>query len=115
MNLPSSRNDFWQDLGTLEGYLAVHRRLLRGASPRLARFFPGLADPWLGTSVVIGPGAEFRGGVCLGEGAVVGAGASLKNCVLWDGASLAPGVKLEDCIVASRVHVAEAARGRVLV
>ena len=31
---------FWQDLGTPENYLAAHRRLLAGASPRLAAIFP---------------------------------------------------------------------------
>ena len=36
---------FWQDLGTPANYLAAHRRLLTGASPRLARYFPGLDRP----------------------------------------------------------------------
>ena len=31
---------FWQDLGTPENYLAAHRRLLAGASPKLAAIFP---------------------------------------------------------------------------
>ena len=31
---------FWQDLGTPEHYLTAHQRLLSGASPKLARYFP---------------------------------------------------------------------------
>ena len=106
---------FWQDLGTPENYLAAHRRLLAGAAPKLARYFPGWTDPCLGPGAGIGAGVQFGGGVCLGAGAVVGAGASLKNTVVWDRAVIFPGVSLEDCIVAAQVQVKDSARGRVLV
>ena len=106
---------FWQDLGTPEHYLAAHRRLLAGASPRLARYFPGLTDPLIGPGARIGAGVHFGGGVCLGAEAVVEEGAFLKNTVVWDRAVIAPGVELEDCIVASGVQVKDSARGRVLV
>jgi mannose-1-phosphate guanylyltransferase len=106
---------FWQDLGTPENYLAAHRRLLAGASPRLGRYFPGLTDPLIGPGARIGAGAQFGGGVSLGANVVVGEDASLKNTVVWDRAVIAPGVALEDCIVASGVQVKDSARGRVLV
>jgi mannose-1-phosphate guanylyltransferase len=106
---------FWQDLGTPEHYLAAHRRLLAGASPRLAGYFPGLTDPLIGPGARIGAGVRFGGGVCLGAEAVVEEGAFLKNTVVWDRAVIAPGVELEDCIVASGVQVKDSARGRVLV
>jgi mannose-1-phosphate guanylyltransferase len=105
---------FWQDLGDPEAYLTLHRRLLGGGGPGLAKFFPGLADPFLGAGAAVGEGARFLGGVCLGAGVEVGAGASLKNTVVWDGATIAPEVRLEDCIVAAGVRVTESARGRVL-
>jgi NDP-sugar pyrophosphorylase family protein len=106
---------FWQDLGTPENYLAAHQRLLAGASPKLGRYFPGLTDPLIGPGARIGAGAQFGGGVCLGAKAVVEAGAFLKNTVVWERAVIAPGVELEDCIVASGVQVKDSARGRVLV
>jgi len=106
---------FWQDLGTPENYLAAHRRLLAGASPELARYFPGLTDPLIGPGARIGAGAHFGGGVCLGSKVVVGEGASLKNTVVWDRAAISPHVELADCIVASGVQVKDSARGRVLV
>jgi mannose-1-phosphate guanylyltransferase len=111
----TARGHFWQDLGTPENYLAAHRRLLAGASPRLARYFPGLSDPLLGPGARIGAGARFGGGVSLGSNVVVGEGASLKNTVIWDQAVIAPGVELEECIVAAGVQVKDSARGRVLV
>jgi mannose-1-phosphate guanylyltransferase len=106
---------FWQDLGTPENYLAAHRRLLGGASKKLARYFPGLSDPYMGAGVRIGSGVQFGGGVSLGAEVVVGEGASLKNTVVWDRAVIAPGVGLEDCIVATGVQVEDSARGRVFV
>ena len=106
---------FWQDLGTPESYLAAHRRLLAGAWPRLAGYFPGLTDPLIGPGARIGAGAHFGGGVCLGSNVVVGEGAALKNTVIWDRAGISPGVELEDCIVAAGVEVKDSARGRVLV
>jgi mannose-1-phosphate guanylyltransferase len=105
---------FWQDLGTPANYLAAHRRLLTGAWPRLAGYFPGLADPLMGPGARIGAGVRFGGGVCLGANVLVGEGAALKNTVVWDRAVIRTGVELEDCIVAAGVEVKEAARGRVL-
>ena len=105
---------FWQDLGTPESYLAAHRRLLAGAWPRLAGYFPGLTDPLIGPGARIGAGTHFGGGVCLGSKVVIGEGAALKNTVVWDRAGISPGVELEDCIVAAGVEVKDSARGRVL-
>jgi len=106
---------FWQDLGAPESYLALHRRLLGGAAPSLAGFFPKLTDPFIGAGAGIAGGVQFRGGVCLAAGVQVGAGASLKNTVVWEGAVIAPEVSLEDCIVAAGVQVRASARGRMLV
>jgi len=55
---------FWQDLGSLEGYLSAHCRLLNGAGPGLARFLPPLSDPLLGPGAILEPEAACRGCVC---------------------------------------------------
>ena len=109
------RGHFWQDVGTPSNYLAAHRRLLAGASPKLARYFPGLADPWIGSGARLGDRVQCRGGVCLGAEVTVGEGASLADTVVWDRAVIGPGVELEDCIVAAGVEVRDSARGQVLV
>jgi mannose-1-phosphate guanylyltransferase len=106
---------FWQDLGTPAAYLAAHRRLLQGAAPGLARYFGPLADPFLGSGAVVEAGAQFGGGVCLGNRVRIGAGAALRNTVVWEGAAIDPGVELEDCVVASGVRVQRAAHGEMLV
>ncbi len=106
---------FWQDLGTPAAYLAAHRRLLRGEAPKLSRYFAKLTDPCLGVGDVISAGAQFGGGVCLGDRVKIGAGAVLRQTVVWDEATVEPGVRLTDCIVASGVRVHRSARGEVLV
>ena len=85
---------FWQDLGTPAAYLAAHRRLLRGEAPKLSRYFAKLTDPWLGVGDVIAAGAQFGGGVCLGDRVKIGAGAVLRQTVVWDEATVEPGVGL---------------------
>jgi mannose-1-phosphate guanylyltransferase len=106
---------FWQDLGTPETYLTAHRRLLQGEAPGLSRYFGPLTDPYLGPGVVIEPGVKFGGGVCLGVQVRIGQGASLRHSVVWEGASLDPGVELEDCIVASGVRVNRSGKAKLLV
>ncbi|RJR40620.1 MAG: NDP-sugar synthase [Deltaproteobacteria bacterium] len=105
---------FWQDVGSLQGYLVAHCRLLNGEGASLARFLPPLTDPLLGPRAILGQGAECRGCVCLGEGAQVGERAILKNTVVGEGARIGPGVRLEGCLVAPGARVTESAWNRIM-
>jgi mannose-1-phosphate guanylyltransferase len=105
---------FWQDLGSLQGYLAAHCRLLKGEGPGLARFLPPISDPLLGPGAVLGEGAACFGCVCLGPGAQVGDAAILKNTVVGEGAWIGPGVRLEGCLVAPQTQVTQPARDRIV-
>ncbi|MGI6657420.1 MAG: sugar phosphate nucleotidyltransferase [Desulfobulbus sp.] len=66
----------WRDIGTPADYLQLHGELLSGRG-------------WL-----VDPAARLEAGVvledwgCIGSGAVVGAGARLRRCVVWDGARI---------------------------
>ncbi len=105
---------FWQELGSLEGYLQAHCRLLQGGSPGLARFLPRLTDPLLGPGVILEQEVQCEGCVCLGGGVQVGRGASLRNTVAGEGAWIGPGVRLEGCLVAPMARVTESARDRIV-
>jgi len=106
---------FWQDLGTLDGYLAAHRRLLSGVPLALASWFPEVQDPLLGEGTVVAPGVTFAGGVCLGREVTVGEGAWLKNTVVWDQAEISPKVRLENCVVGRRAKVTANRRGELII
>jgi NDP-sugar pyrophosphorylase family protein len=81
----------WWDLGSREHYLAAHRDL--AAMPGTA------AAPWIHPTAKIDPGAEITGSTAIGAHSVVGAGARLHDCILWDRAAVAAGSQLERCIV----------------
>ncbi len=103
---------FWQDIGTPQDYLEIHRRLLAGEVPGLAALYPQVADPYLAAGVTLGAGSRLDGGVCLGPGVKVGDDVYLKNTVVWKEAVIDSGVHLEDCVVGQGVRVRESAKGR---
>jgi mannose-1-phosphate guanylyltransferase len=106
---------FWQDLGTPEAYLSAHHKLLSGACPGLAGFFPGMADPLVGEGTELEEGVSCAGGVCLGRDVRVGQGTWLKNTVVWDGARIGPGLTVENCVVGQGAKVTVSARDKVMV
>lgn len=79
----------WLDLGERESYLEAHRKLT-------------LADAIHPSAKV--DGAKIEGSV-VGEGAVIGAGAEVIDSVIWAGARVLPGARLERCIVCSGTPV----------
>ncbi len=105
---------YWNDLGTPARYLEASADLLLGRVP-LARF-PG-ADPFAGSrtlaagvraaaSARIDPGARVEAPAFVGERCHVPAGARVRDAILWDGTSLAPGEVVERAIAAGVERVA---------
>jgi NDP-sugar pyrophosphorylase family protein len=85
----------WWDLGTREKYLEVHAALP-------GEDFLGDGGEWL---VPLDPSAHLAadvrlgGNVAVGAGAEIGAGAQVTDCILWEGARVLAGSKLNRCIV----------------
>lgn len=92
---------FWTDIGTPQDYLALHRRLLTEPSLAEALGFRGLttAPVVFGEEVVLGEEVAFREWAFVGSRATIGAGARIARSVLWDGAVVAAGARIEDGIV----------------
>lgn len=82
---------FWQDIGTIDDYLDLHRTLLCGVSPS----FRVASDATLGHDVTL----EEWGYV--GAAASIGDGAHLSRVVVWDGAVIPSGAVLRECLVTS--------------
>lgn len=82
----------WCDLGTRESYLGVHRYLWE---------HPGTFSSlqWVDPTARIEPGAVWEGATAIGAHCEIGAGARLKNSILWEGAGVAAQSRLENCIV----------------
>ena len=80
----------WWDLGTREQYLAVHR-WIADCGLRIA--------DWIAPSAQISSDAIIEGATAIGANARIGAGARLRDCLVWEDAEVASGADLERCIV----------------
>ena len=92
---------YLQDTGTPDAYRQANWDLLAG---RAGLTF---SDPalWVGEGARIGQNVTLAGRNILGAGVTVGDGAHLTDCILWDGAQVAPGARLDRVILASGVRV----------
>jgi len=87
----------WWDLGTREKYLEVHRSLATGD-------FFGDGREWqtpLARTARVAPDAVLCGFVAAGAGAEIEGEAQVTDCILWEGARVLAGSRLNRCIVTS--------------
>lgn len=88
----------WFNIGSRREYLEVHRVIAdEGWRPDYLRAegWPVAVDP----AARVAEGVELEGVNAIGPDCEIGAGARLKNCILWKGAKIASRSILEDCIV----------------
>ncbi len=90
-------NGLWFDLGTRDSYLEAHA-MLRPGGRRLSYIREDWPIP-VHPSSQVAANARIEGVCSIGAGARVGAGAILKDCVLWENSSVAPGARLTRCVV----------------
>jgi mannose-1-phosphate guanylyltransferase len=60
---------------------------------------------FIGRGASIGPQSALLGGVVIGRQATIGKGCSLRSTLVWDGARIGDGTRLSECIVTSGVFV----------
>ncbi|KMY66629.1 hypothetical protein AAU61_16030 [Desulfocarbo indianensis] len=89
---------FWDDLGTPERLLLLHRDLAKGRLPALA-LLGGAGPFWLESGARVAPEARLEGFVLAGEGARVEAGAVIKNSLLLPGARVTAGTRVENAVL----------------
>ena len=104
---------YWIDIGTLDRYLQVHLDLLSG---RTGLPLPkGLRASLDGGRVAVGDGtridatARFSGNVSVGARCRIGAGATLRDCVVLDGTRVGDNARLEHCVIGPRCSLGERA------
>ncbi|MCI5209507.1 MAG: nucleotidyltransferase family protein [Candidatus Electrothrix sp. ATG2] len=80
---------FWQDMGTPNDYLDLHHHLLSSQTPS-----------WqIHEKAIIGKDVELKDWGAIGPRAVIGDGAQLARCVLWEGAEIAADARITDEIL----------------
>jgi len=87
----------WWDLGTREQYLAVHTHLRTLATSE--------RHAWIDPSAKIAASAQLTGATAIGAGTHIGEHASLHDCIVWEGAEIAAGTLLNQCIVTAGARV----------
>lgn len=89
----------WDEIGSPESYIGLHRRILLGRE----RFDPLLDPPPLPLHVAEGaridPGAQWRGFLSVGGGAVVEGDTLLEDCVVLEGSHVGRGESHREAII----------------
>jgi mannose-1-phosphate guanylyltransferase len=107
------KEQFWRELGSLDGYLQVHLELFRMETPPI----PGLqvgGKPVVHESARLGSAVRLDGMACIGAGCDLSSGVLVQGSVIWDQVKVHPGCSIRDSIVADGAEVTESLEGAVL-
>ena len=114
---------YWKDVGNIKVYKQTQRDVLEGQVNALLPLHQAAKNVWkgdnvqmdasvkVGSPVAIGSNVTIEADATIGDNTVIGdnchigAGATLQETILWEGATIGPGTHLERCIVGKNVQV----------
>ncbi|MCX4550715.1 NDP-sugar synthase [Streptomyces sp. NBC_01500] len=95
---------YWLDLGTPQAFVRGSADLVLGHAPSPA--VPGrCGDRLVLDSATVAPDAKVTGGTAIGEGVVVGAGATIDGSTVLDGAVVEPGAVITDSLIGAGARI----------
>ncbi len=114
-----ARGAYWTDIGTpaeyrrasydiVNGVFAIPQTRSHGIDPS-ARLGSGVrieGNVWIGAGASVGDGAEIAGPCVIGDRVTIERGVRLERSILWEGATVGAGANLRDCIVGKGYRVA---------
>ena len=108
-----AQEGLWIDLGTPESYLRAHRLL---ADPAVRPgYVPDSSWPAaIHPEARVESGAILEGVVAVGPGSHVESGAVVRDSVIWPGAVIKAGSRIEECVVSGVKPVAGTFKGGVI-
>jgi mannose-1-phosphate guanylyltransferase len=95
---------YWQDIGRVEDYRALHRGLLEEGG-----------EPVIHPEASLAKGVRIEGFVCAGKGTRIKEGSIIKDSIIWDEVWIEEGSVVEGCVVGDRTQVKGKHRGEVLI
>jgi mannose-1-phosphate guanylyltransferase len=98
------REGYWQDIGRVEAYKALHQDLLGEKGALMVHPQAHLAE-----------GIQLEGYVCVGKGSCIEGGSVIKDSIIWDEARIEKASVVEGCVVADGTQVRGVHRGEVLI
>ncbi len=107
------QDEFWRELGSLNGYLQMHEEFFRMSRTPV----PGLQVD--GKAVVhesarLGSGVHVDGMVCIGAGCTLEHGVGIQRSVIWEQVTIGSGCSIRDSIIGDGVVVTEPQEGVVI-
>ncbi|WP_326694770.1 NDP-sugar synthase [Streptomyces sp. NBC_01766] len=95
---------YWLDLGTPQAFVRGSADLVLGHAPSPA--VPGrCGDRLVLDSATVAPDAKVTGGTAIGEGVVVGAGATIDGSTVLDRAVVEPGAVITDSLIGAGARI----------
>ena len=107
------KEQFWRELGSLDGYLQVHQELFRMKTAPI----PGLQvarKPVVHESALIGAGVRLNGMVCIGAECDLSNGVLVQESVIWNQAVVKADCSIVDSIIGDGVEVTESLEGEAM-
>jgi mannose-1-phosphate guanylyltransferase len=95
---------YWQDIGRIEDYRALHRDLIGEES-----------KPIIHLEARIEEGVRIEGICCVGKKTRIERGSFLKDSIIWDEVVIGTGSVVEECVVGSGTQVKGIHQGEVLI
>ena len=106
-------DEFWRELGSLNGYLQMHEEFFRMSQTPV----PGLqvdGEAVVHESARLGSENHFDGMVCIGAGCALEHGVRIQRSVLWEQVTIGSGCSIRDSILGDGVVITESLEGVVI-
>ena len=107
------KDQFWRELGSLDGYLQIHQELFSMETAPI----PGLqvgGEPVIHASAHLGAGVRIKGMVCIGAGCILNNGVVVQGSVIWDQVRIEAGCSIQESIIGDGVEIKESLEGEVI-
>ena len=107
------KEQYWRELGSLEGYLQVHQELFQVREAPLQGLTVG-GKPVVHESARLGPETRLDGMVCIGRDCEVDSDVVIQQSVIWDQVKVETGCSIRRSIIGDGMVVTESLEGVVV-
>jgi mannose-1-phosphate guanylyltransferase len=104
------RNQYWRELGSLEGYLQVHQELFNLTKTPFQGLRTG-ENPIVHESARLGCNSRLEGMVCIGQECELDRDVVVEESVIWDQVRVGAGCSIRNSIIGDGVVVTESLEG----
>jgi mannose-1-phosphate guanylyltransferase len=108
-----AEEQYWRELGSLEGYFQAHQELFRLRRTPFPRLQVG-GKPVVHKSARLGYNTRLDGMICIGQECELDRDVVIQESVIWDQVRVTAGCSIRRCIIGDGVVVSESLEGVVV-